>query len=154
MPQATARKNSVRRDPPASVVNFDDDLGQRKNEDPNKHYVWVYKAGQVDQIGMYENRGYEVELHKPNGVRSAVQRKDKPFDTPVEWMGNVLMSIDKADLAIQEARGQAKVDRIESAIIDRNGAVDPLRGIGNSRRGRKYVGLENLTEEAEQELSE
>jgi hypothetical protein len=143
------RKASARRDPPPSALSYDDDCGQLKNADPNKHYVWAYKVG--NQVGAYENRGYDIELNRPDGPRAAVQRKDKKIDAPVEWNDCILMSV---DLAIHEeivAAGQRKVDAIERRLIDQEGAPDESRGIGRNRYGRPIVEMVNETGAAEQE---
>lgn len=145
-----AVKKKIRRDPAPATLSYDDDLGEVLNKDPNKHYVWVYLVG--DQVGAYENRGFDIELVRPDGPRAAIQRKNKALDTPVEWKGNVLMSIDLSDYEEMVARGQRKVDQIEARIIDQDGVSDVSRGLARNRFGRPIVDLRNETQESETEL--
>ena len=132
------------------MLSYDDDIGEVLNKDPHKHYVWVYKVG--DQIGAYENRGYDIELTRPDGPRAAIQRKNKSNDLPVEWKDNVLMSIDLELHEEMVARGQAKADLIERRIVDQEGAADFSRGLGRNRYGRPIVDMVNETGASEQEL--
>lgn len=123
--------------------------------DPEKSYVWAYKAS--DAIGFYENRGYEVETIRADGSgpRSNVSRKKGLVPgNPVEWNSNVLMSISKAELAEIEAQGQAEVDDLESRILSKGGGVDSLRGISGirGRDGAPVLGLENKTSGTQVEL--
>lgn len=146
---SAARKPSVRRDPPPSELGFGEDTGEVLNKDPKKHYVWVYKVG--NQVGAYENRGFDVELNRPDGPRAAVQRKNRAHDIPVEWNDCLLMSIDKADHEAQVQRGQRHTDAIERQIIDQEGSPDLSRGIGRNRHGRPVVELQNETSTSEME---
>lgn len=150
-----ARKPSIRRDPAPRRVDLSRDDGSIVGADPEKAYVWAYKAG--DAIGMYENRGYEVETIRADGSgpRSRVARtKGLTPGQPVEWKSNVLMSISKAELAEIEAQGQAETDELESRILSKGGGVDSLRGINGirGRDGTPVLGLENKTGGTQVEL--
>jgi hypothetical protein len=145
---ATAKvtKPSVRRDPAPRRV--DRTIGQFaiKGADPTKSYVWAYKVG--DAVGYYENLGYEVVLHAEDGPHAITARKrsTKPGE-PVESFGQLLMSIDKTELAEMEAERQAEVDQMEARIISKGGGVDSLRGIHGvrGRDGSPVLGFENKT---------
>lgn len=145
-----AKKPKIRRDPAPATLSYDDDIGEVLNKDPNKHYVWVYKVG--NQVGAYENRGYDIELTRPDGPKAAIQRKNKPNDLPVEWNDCLLMSIDLAEHEAIVARGQRKVDQIERRIVDQDGVSDLSRGLSRNRYGRPIVDTVNETGESEIEL--
>jgi hypothetical protein len=141
-----AKKRRV--DPePEHPSHFDEDIGQVLNKDPNRHYVWAYKVGPA--IGNYENLGYDIELHRPDGPRSMTQRKTKAADTPVEWNDCVLMSCLLSEKEERDAAGQRKTDLMERSVISQDGPADPSRGIHRFQRGRTAVGLMNTTSEAQ-----
>lgn len=146
---AAAKKRRV--DPEPEAHDPDEDLGQVLNKDPNRHYVWAYKVGGA--IGQYENRGYDIELCRPDGPKAMAQRRSKPLDTPVEWNDNVLMSCPMGVYEDIVARGQRKADKMEASIISQDGPADPTRGIHRFQRGRTAVGLVNTTTAAVQEDS-
>ena len=147
--QAQRKKRRV--DPEPETLEPDEDIGQVLNKDPNREYVWAYKVGGA--IGRYENMGYDIELHRPDGPHPMSQRKNKAVDSPIEWEDNVLMSIAKDERAKRDARGQRKADRLEAVIISPDGPTDPTRGIHKFQRGRTAVGLENTTTAASPDAS-
>lgn len=116
--------------------------------------MWVYKASQHGGIGYYENMGYEVELVRPDGPTCVAQRKARNEGQPVEFMDNVLMSIDKAIADEDEAAGQLEVDELEKRIIAPGGGVDTLRGIQGlrGRDGAAVLSYENKTSAPQSEL--
>lgn len=126
---------------------MDEDVGQVLNQNTDKVYVWAYKVG--DAIGTYESRGYDIELTSADGPRPIFQRKNTPTGVPVEWKDNYLMSCDRDVAAQHAARGQAKADRMERALVSQDGPADPSRGIHRFQRGKTAVGLVNETSEAQ-----
>lgn len=133
--------------------------GAIKNADPNKHYVWAYKVGEA--VGYYENLGYEIETVRADGPRATTARKKAAADgQPVEWFGNVLMSLPKESnddvIGHDEmiAGQQAEVDQLEARILSKGGGVDSLRGIQGvrGRDGSPVLGFENKTSGPQVEL--
>ena len=141
------RNASARRDPPPRRIDRQASWGAIKGGDPTKHYVWVYKASQHGGIGYYENMGYEVEVVREGGPTCIAQRKARSEGQPVEFMDNVLMSIDKALLEEDYQAGQAEVDEMERRIIAPGGGVDTLRGVQGlrGRDGSAVLSFENKT---------
>lgn len=148
------RNASARRDPPPRRIDRQASWGAIKNADPAKKYVWVYKASQHGGIGYYENMGYEVEVIREGGPTCVAQRKARNEGQPVEFMDNVLMSIDKAVAEEDEAAGQLEVDELERRIIAPGGGVDTLRGIQGlrGRDGGSVLSYENKTSAPQAEL--
>jgi hypothetical protein len=102
----------------------------------------------VGGVGYYENLGYDVEVKRPGGVCCVSLRKGMVGEgQPIEWQDNVLMSIDKAILAEQEAAAQLDVDALERRILSPGGVVDGLRGINGTRArdNSAAISLENET---------
>lgn len=148
------RNAGTRRDPRPRRVDAMEKAGQFKQLDPKRHYVAVYKAAEENGIGEYEERGYVVELVRADGPRSITGTKTRGEGQPVEYRGHVLMSIEREELAAQEAQGQAEADALERRIIRRDGMVDHMRGIHGlrGRDGTPVVSLENDTKALEQEI--
>jgi len=122
--------------------------GQIRGGDPSKHYVWAYKVG-LGGVGYYENLGYDIEIKRPGGPYCTSLRKSIGDGSPIEWQDNLLMSIDKTELAEQEAIAQLEVDAMERRILSPSSVVDGLRGIQGTR-GRSNnaaISLENTTSE-------
>lgn len=136
---------SARKDPPARAVDRSLQQGAIKGGDPSKHYVWAYKVG-LGGVGYYENIGYDVEIKRPGGPFCVSMRKSVGDGQPIEWQDNVLMSIDKEELAEQEAAAQLEVDALERRILSPGGVVDGLRGI-NGTRGRSNEAAISLVNE-------
>jgi len=126
-PAATARK-----DPPPREVDRSLQQGQIRGGDPSKHYVWAYKVG-LGGVGYYENLGYDIEVKRPGGPYCTSLRKSIGDGSPIEWQDNLLMSIDKTELAEQEAIAQLEVDAMERRILSPSSVVDGLRGIQGTR---------------------
>jgi hypothetical protein len=150
------RNASARRDPPPRRVDRTAAWGAIKNSDPTKKYVWVYKASQHGGIGYYENMGYEVEMQRTDGPFCVAARKGVREGQPVEFMDNVLMSIDIAEAQLDYEAGQAEVDELESRIIRASGGVDTLRGIQGvrGRDGSPVLSFENKTSGPQVELEQ
>jgi hypothetical protein len=150
------RNASARKDPPPRRVDRTAAWGAINNADPTKKYVWVYKASQHGGIGYYENMGYDVEIQRADGPFCVAARKGVREGQPVEFMDNVLMSIDKELEAQDYAAGQAEVDELESRIIKASGGVDTLRGIQGvrGRDGSPVLSFENKTSGLQVELEQ
>jgi len=116
------------------------------NQDEGRIYALVYKADQMQGMEYYEYLGYEVEKSRKGGPRLAVGRTSKPGQ-PIEFMGHVLMSIDKetySDINKYGAfgsGGQLAADKLEAHIVDKDGGPDPIRGIRN-----RFMRVENEIE--------
>lgn len=147
------RNASARRDPPPRRIERRQDSAI-KNADPEKKYVWVYKASQFGGIGYYENMGYEVEMQRDGGPMSVSARKARHEGQPVEFGDAVLMSIDKAIAEEDEAAGQLEIDEMERRIIAPGGGVDSLRGVHGvrGRDGNATLFFENKTSAPQSEL--
>lgn len=158
MPSAATRQNprnaGPRRDPAPRRVDRSAAWGGIKNADPEKDYVWVYKASAHGGVGYYENLGYDVETVRSNGVKSLSARKNVAEGQPIEFMDNVLMSRPKALSQEDYEAGQAEVDEMEARIISKGGGVDSLRGISGirGRDGAPVLGFENKTTGPQAEL--
>lgn len=124
--------NPFRKDPKPRHLDGSAAWAKLKNQDPDKHYVFVNK-GDLDAMSFYDSVGFDVEVLKENGVRPMGGRTGKIGD-PIEVRGMILHSISKerqAEIEMHGAdgdSGQADADRIEQDIIDRRG-FDPLRGM-------------------------
>jgi hypothetical protein len=120
--------------------------GQIRNGDPEKHYVWAYKVG-LGGVGYYENLGYDIEVKRPGGPYCTSLRRSVGDGSPIEWQDNLLMSIDKTELAAQEAIAQLEVDQMERRILSPSSVVDGLRGIQGTRgrANNAAIALENET---------
>lgn len=111
-----------------------------KNQDPRRHYVWVAKT----QLSLmeYRNLGYKQEVRRADGPQVASAETEDAFDgSHIEYMGHVLMSIDKGVKARRDLKGadgwglgQEHFDRLEKQIIQ-NGGVDVMRGQHGLARG-------------------
>jgi hypothetical protein len=118
------------------------------NPDPNKKYVWAFKGSPEYGPEEYENMGYNVEEYRKGGVTCSMRTSKE--GQPVEWMDNVLMSIDKerADdieqYGLYGDSGQCRADEIEDKVVRERGGVDKLRGLHGMR-------VTNSTEPLEEE---
>jgi hypothetical protein len=117
------------------------------NPDPNKKYVFVPKGSGEFCVDDYSSMGYDVEKYSPGGVTTSGRTAEK--GQPIEYMDNVLMSIDKerADQVEQyglfDDSGQERADIIEEAMIQKGG-VDKLRGLHGNIPG--VAGVEYINE--------
>jgi hypothetical protein len=112
-----------------------------ENADPNRHYVWVYKATPAEGQGreFYEIYGYRVETVQPGGVRPRGLKLAQ--GTEIEVRGYWLMSQDREEYQARIDHGQQQADLRERQMIKRRGMFDPQRGMGNmsNRHGDPYV---------------
>lgn len=127
--------------------------GALKNADPAKKYVWVNKVDQLGGIGYYENLGYDIVLKREGGPTCATSRKGAPDGSPVEFMGHVLMEIEKevADAAAEE--GMGSVYALQRRILGPGAGekLDDIKGI-KGRDHSRVLGLENKTSDLETEV--
>jgi hypothetical protein len=109
------------------------------NKDPKKFYVWVPLNGLMNR-DYYESMGYQVEVSRPDGVRTVVGRTTSGVERPIEFRGTVLMSIsraekDRIDLEGEDGgSGQKSVDELERSVV-RNKMFDPMRGQHGAYQG-------------------
>lgn len=103
-----------------------------RNKDARREYVLVAKRQAA--ISDYSRLGYKQEMRRPSGPY--IYEHDSAGEgSAVEYMGHVLMSIDKADAerirleghAESGALGQQYYDELEPKIV-RQGGVDLMRG--------------------------
>ncbi len=119
------------------------------NKDPDREYVWVYKAAQEYGVEHYSYLGYRIERYEgDNGPRPAMAPVDletglpgKPNGTVIESRGNVLMSIDRDtwnqlyQFGTDGVSGQAAADAQQKKMLDPSKQVkDSMRGINPRNR--------------------
>jgi hypothetical protein len=117
-----------------------------ENGHPEMTYKLVY-AGFGDQrrsedVRSHEEQGWQVVFYSKDGPRlgGGVGATCKPNE-PIEWRGHVLMDINKLDVKRVEDAGQARMDKIEARMIDKDrGPIDPARGMRS-----RYFGVLNET---------
>ena len=158
-----SRRTPEARSPKGMPSRFD-----LKGRVPGRHYVWVYQ-GSDDAKGQYESSGYRYEKWdfklrngKPvlndqgvpvsNGVHPPGANAENHEQGKTLKVGDFcLMSCDKQRKAdIDEyghdgATGQVLGDLISDRVIKHNRGNDPLRGLGNFRRG-KHIDVETYGE--------
>lgn len=117
------------------------------NPEPDRKYCLVRKDDIIQGPDYFEYLGYEVERHWEGGPRLMIGKTARHGE-PIEFMGSVLMSIDKrmhAELVAKGAfgsGGQEGADRTEKQIVAQEGGMpDGLRGIRN-----RYITVQNVTE--------
>lgn len=153
MAVAAQKQPAKRRDPAVKRVDRTLAWGALKNADPAKKYVYVNKADQLGGIGYYENIGYEIETKRDGGPVCGSLRKGTPNGSPIEFMGHVLMSIDKEEVEAQDAEGMESVIAMQRRILGPGAGekLDDIRGI-RGRDNTRVLGLENKTSDLETEL--
>lgn len=128
----------LRKDPAPRHVDGMKGRANLIGADPDKHYVYAYKAHSSGQP-YYESLGYEIEcmpLEGGDGVRPRRGCNSKPGE-PIEESGHVLMSISREkhqeifQHGNEDSGGQDWVDATEKKIVNReHGAgFDGLRGM-------------------------
>lgn len=125
-----------------------------ENADPNRKYVWVWKATPPEGQGReyYEIEGYRVETVQPGGVRPRGLKLAPGVE--IEVRGQWLMSVEREDYDARVVYGQKQADARENQMIKRRGMFDPSRGIGNmgNRHGDPYVTLSETVSPLRTEL--
>lgn len=135
-------------------------------KDPTKDYVWVNKTLGAECGGpdYYALLGYEL-VRRETGGPEIVAGHTCEMGDPLESQGNVLMCIDKKELARQReeghdlgATGAASHRAVMQHIIDSSshGGLDPLKGVQGLVRqdGHRYMSAINDTKPLEAEILE
>lgn len=135
---ASRIQTKLRKDPVRRHVDGAKGASMLIGEDPNKFYVFAYRADQTTGEQYYLDRGYThciMPKEGESGVRPSRGRSTKPGE-PIEWMGHVLMCIDRAKRmeieqhGDEECGGQDWIDQVEERIVDKSlGGLDGLRGL-------------------------
>ena len=127
------------------------------NKEPDREYVWVYKATQDYGVDHYHGLGYRIERYRDGGPRPGLVQIDIETGNPkkedgsvIESRGNVLMSIEKAryqeiyQSGADGVSGQKAADILERRMVDYSKhEKDSMRGINNrSRDGSEKVSVE------------
>lgn len=137
---AKAQKKAVRIDPPQRPLDGGIPYFNVKDKDPDREYVWVYKAAGADfNVEHYEYMGWEVECYREGGPRPAIMlagKAQKLNGQVIESRGNVLMSIAKTrheeivENGDDGVSGQKMADVMERRLLDRTKHMkDAMRGI-------------------------
>jgi hypothetical protein len=137
---AKAQKKSVRIDPPQRPIDGAIPYFNVKDKDPDREYVWVYKAAGSDfNVEHYEYLGWEIETYRAGGPRPAMMlagKAEKLNGQVIESRGNVLMSIAKerhqeiVETGDDGVSGQKSADVFERRLLDPNKHIkDAMRGI-------------------------
>jgi len=109
MAATTVRRQTVRKDPIARLVDPGLAWMLLDNEDPERSYTQVQRNSM--EISRYQARGYEVETYRPGGVKPRVIRNvEGLIGKEIEIRDCVLMSIPKAEKLAQEAAGKELAD--------------------------------------------
>lgn len=149
MPQKTERV-----DPPRKTAGTVLRATALTNKDINRHYVWASLTNEIQGIAAvdyYEAIGYDVELHKPNGVVSGLGRtsREKKQGQRIEQYGCVLMSCSlerKAEIdqfGADGDGGQQAASDLEERYLKKGGR-DLLRGMNpNSPFVRLHIGADH-----------
>lgn len=149
---AAAKKTTVRKDPPkARPVNSGSPYYDLVGQDPNKKYVWVYKAAKEMGPDFYRDvLGYEPTLYVKGGARPKVgpaERKDGEY---IESMGHILMECSKEraqeieEHGFDGQSGQAAADVVEKHMFNSQKAISDLtrRIAMRSQEGSEYFELQ------------
>lgn len=137
---AKAQKKAVRIDPPQRPLDGGIPYFNVKDKDPEREYVWVYKAAGADfNVEHYEYMGWEIETYRAGGPRPAIMlsgKAEKLNGQVIESRGNVLMSIAKTrheeivEQGDDGVSGQKMADVMERRLLDRTKHMkDAMRGI-------------------------
>lgn len=113
-----------------------------QNKDPDREYVWVYKAAQEYGVEHYAYLGYQIERYSDNGPMPAMVPIDletgkpgRPNGTVIESRGNVLMSIDKETFEELYQNGTDGVSGQRAADLQQKKMLDPNKQIKDAFRG-------------------
>ena len=126
-----AKKTSVRKDPAPRPINSGSPYFELSNADPERRYVWVFKAAAEMGVDYYEGLGYEPVQYTPGGVKSRVGKALKPGDY-VESRGHVLMQTTKEraqeiyEFGEDGVSGQRAADEIERRMFQTKKAIAEL----------------------------
>jgi hypothetical protein len=144
-----AKKTSTRKDPSPRPINAGSPYFELTNPEPERRYVWVYKAAQEHGVDYYEGLGYEVVQYREGGVKNRLGKALKP-GAYVESRGHVLMqtTAERAkeiyEFGDDGQSGQAGADAIERRMFQTKKAIADLarRAELRSREGNQYFSFE------------
>jgi hypothetical protein len=120
-----------------------------ENAHPDMAYKLVFQGTNNAEVRQHEQQGWQVVYGHPDGPRltEGIGASAKENE-PIEWHGHVLMDINKEDIQRVVDAGQARVDRIEARIIDKErGPIDAARGMRS-----RYAKAVNETKKNETNL--
>ncbi len=144
-----AKKTAVRKDPSPRPINSGSPYFELTNPDPERRYVWVYKAAEEHGVEYYEGIGYEQVQYREGGVKSRIGKTLKVGQV-VESRGHVLMqtTVERAkeiyEFGDDGQSGQNAADRIEKRMFQTKKAIADLsRRIElRSKEGGQYFSFE------------
>jgi hypothetical protein len=146
----SAKKNvSARKDPAPRPINAGSPYFELTNPDPERRYVWVYKAAVEHGVDYYEGLGYETVQYRDGGVKGRLGKALKPGQL-VESRGHVLMqtTAERAreiyEFGDDGQSGQNAADLIEKRMFQTKKAIADLsRRIElRSKEGGQYFSFE------------
>ncbi len=137
------RKTASRLDPAPRPIDGGIPYFNVVNKDPDREYVWVYKAAQEFGIEHYQYQGYEIERYTDgDGPRPAMVPIDRETGLPtktngtvIESRGNVLMSISKAQHEEIYQNGPDGVSGQKAADMQQKRMLDPSKQMKDAFRG-------------------
>ncbi len=144
-----AKKPAVRKDPAPRPINSGSPYFELTNPDPERRYVWVYKAAEEHGVEYYEGIGYEPVLYREGCVKARVGKSLK-VGQQVESRGHILMqtTAERAKEIFEYGddgqSGQRAADEIERRMFQTKKAIADLsrRVELRSKEGGQYFSFE------------
>jgi len=139
----------IRKDPVTRPINAGSPYFELTSPQPDRKYVWVYKAAPEHGVEYYEAIGYTPVQYRRGGVKARVGKMLKPGNF-VESRGHILMecTAERAEEIYQFGEdgnsGQAAADVIERKMYNSKKAIAELsaRVPMRSSHGSDYFSLE------------
>lgn len=138
------KSTAARIDPTPRPIDGGIPFFNLKNKDPDRSYIWVYKAAPGADFGVehYIYLGYELEMYRTGGPAPVISLAyDKEPEGVIEMRGHVLMSCSKerADDIYQNGidgvSGQRVADERDARMLDKSKYIkDAMRGINPRTR--------------------
>jgi hypothetical protein len=150
MPAAKKSPVAVRKDPKSKPVNSGSPYFDLVNQDPEKKYVWVYKAAAEMGVDYYRDAmGYEPVQFVKGGVKPRVGKILEPGQY-IEAMGHILMfisherAVEIEENGVDGQGGQAHADLVEQKMRNSKKSIAELsRNIAfRSAQGGEYFDLQ------------
>ncbi len=143
------KTSTVRKDPSPRPVSGGSPYFELTNPDPERRYVWVYKAAQEHGVDYYEGIGYEPVTYRAGGVKPRLG-KVKENGVIIESRGHILMqaTAERAkeiyEFGDDGQSGQAAADAIERRMFQTKKSVAELnrRAEQRSKEGNRYFSFE------------
>ena len=137
------KKTASRLDPAPRPIDGQLPYFNVQNKDPDREYVWVYKAASDFVIEHYAYQGYVMEQHREGGPCPAMSlsiddKTGKPIDRNgmvIESRGNVLMSVSKERHQEIYLHGSDGVSGQLAADAQAKRMLDPSKHERDSMRG-------------------